>query len=94
MWRHVEYNELALEERSSEALISPSNPEVETIRLEHYARLRRAMECLTERQYEYLLLRAEGLKLREIAEIEGVSVQSVAEVCARAMDRLARLSNE
>jgi transcriptional regulator len=51
------------------------------------------MVQLTERQYQYLLLRTEGLKLREIADIFEVTVQSVAEVCTRAMDHLGRSMN-
>jgi transcriptional regulator len=52
------------------------------------------MAQLTERQTKFLLLRAEGLKLREIAEMYGLTVQSVAESCERAMDRLGRLTHE
>jgi DNA-binding CsgD family transcriptional regulator len=52
------------------------------------------MARLTKRQYQYMLLRAEGMKLREIAELYGVAVASVAEACGRAMETLGRLSHE
>jgi DNA-binding CsgD family transcriptional regulator len=49
---------------------------------------------LTQRQFEYLLLRAEGLKLGEIAQMFEVTVQTVAESCARAIERLGRVTHE
>jgi RNA polymerase sigma-70 factor (ECF subfamily) len=52
--------------------------------------LRQAMDCLTARQTEYVLLRSEGLTYREIAEMHGVSLGTVAEVCGRAMKKLSR----
>ena len=71
--------------------LDPESAMLERERLDH---VRSVMACLTERQSEYLNLRAEGLKLREIAEIYGVTVQSVAEVCARAIERLGKLTHE
>ena len=55
---------------------------------------RAAFSRLTTRQCEYLNLRAEGLKLREIAELHGVTIQSVAETCARAIEALGKMTNE
>jgi RNA polymerase sigma-70 factor (ECF subfamily) len=70
------------------------NPEAAMLLSERAERLRVAMAQLTARQSEILHLRAEGLKLREVAELLGISLQSVSEVCARAMDRIGRLVNE
>ena len=70
------------------------NPESRLVQQEQLEALRAAMAQLTERQTKFLLLRAEGLKLREIAEMYGLTVQSVAESCERAMDRLGRLTHE
>lgn len=71
-----------------------ATPETELLKNERASRLQKAMLQLTQRQYQYLILRTEGLKLREIAEIFGVSVQSVAEACTRAIDHLGRVLND
>jgi len=70
------------------------NPEIRMVRQEQLLALRTALAQLTDRQSRFLLLRAEGLKLREIAELYGVTVQSVAESCERAINRLGRLTHE
>jgi RNA polymerase sigma-70 factor, ECF subfamily len=70
------------------------NPEAALLLNEKAERLRAALAQLTDRQSEILHLRAEGLKLREVAELLGISLQSVSEVCARAMDRVGRFVNE
>jgi RNA polymerase sigma-70 factor (ECF subfamily) len=70
------------------------NPEAQAAEHEQLDRVRRAMSQLSARQREYLLLRAEGMKLREIAELYGTALQSVAESCARAMEKLGRLIHE
>src|SRR5262249_42508528 len=65
-------------------------PELSLLERERTEQVRTAMAGLTPRQHEYLLLRAEGMKLREIAKLYGVAIQSVAESCARAIERLGR----
>jgi RNA polymerase sigma-70 factor, ECF subfamily len=70
------------------------DPETAMLEREKLDRVRSAMSRLTERQAEYLHLRAEGLKLREIADLYGVAVQSVAEACSRAVERLAEVAHE
>ena len=70
------------------------DPEASLLLEERTERLRQAMDRLTERQCAYLHLRAEGLKLREIAELYGVSVQAVAEASARAIHLLGRMADE
>lgn len=72
------------------------DPDAETqiIEREKLARIQKAISNLAPRQYQYLLLRAEGLKLREIAEIFRVTVQTVSESCAKAMLELGRLGDE
>lgn len=69
-------------------------PETAILHNERVEQLRAAMGQLTDRQYQCLLLRAEGLKLREIAQMFGVSTASVAESCGRAMDKLGKLQHE
>jgi RNA polymerase sigma factor (sigma-70 family) len=75
--------------------VEPSaTPEAQLLESERLQILTKAMKQLTDRQYQYLLLRTEGLKLKEIAELFDVTAQSVAETCARAMTRIEALLNE
>jgi len=68
--------------------------EAQVIANEEHARIQKAISKLAPRQYQYLLLRAEGLKLREIAEMFRVTVQTVSESCAKAMLELGRQTDE
>jgi RNA polymerase sigma-70 factor (ECF subfamily) len=68
--------------------------EAELLKQERLAQFHEAIGSLTPQQSRYLLLRTEGLKLREIADLHGVTVQTVAEVCARALDRLGRIKRD
>lgn len=68
-------------------------PETELLDQERFARLRNAVGELTETQYQYLALRAEGLKFREISDLYGVSVGSVFDACSRALKKLGKLTN-
>lgn len=76
------------------AVDTAPDPELAVLKRERYRQIQDALSGLTERQYQYLLLRVQGLKLREIAEIHGVTVQSVAKACARAIEHLGRISDE
>jgi RNA polymerase sigma-70 factor (ECF subfamily) len=70
-------------------------PERELARGEEIQRVRRALEGLSRRDGEMLLLRQEGFSYREIAEVAGVSHRSVGTILARALQRFAaELSNE
>lgn len=71
-----------------------ASPERAMIDQERFSQLRQAIEGLPERQRRYVLLRSEGMTLRMIAELHGVTVQSVAETCARAIERLGRITRE
>lgn len=68
--------------------------EAQIIAREEQVRVQKAISRLAPRQYQYLLLRAEGLKLREIAAMFRVTVQTVSESCAKAMLELGRLGDE
>ena len=52
------------------------------------ARVQTAMSSLSEQQKQCLFLRAEGFRYREIAEILGVSISTVAESLRRAIRKL------
>lgn len=85
---------IAAEEQGTGGADPRPNPEIALLLNERAERLRAALAQLTQRQSEILHLRAEGLKLREIAELFGITLQSVSEMCARAMYRVGRFVNE
>ncbi len=58
---------------------------------ERIRQLRQAMEHLTPAQKEALMLRTQGLKYREIAEILNLSVSTVGEDIQRGLERLKEL---
>jgi RNA polymerase sigma-70 factor (ECF subfamily) len=58
-------------------------------RAEEVARVRSAMQVLSHRDREMLLLRQEGFSYREIADVAGVSPRSVGTILARALQRFA-----
>ena len=69
------------------------NPEEILIRKERMARTHAAISTLSERQKQCLYLRAEGFRYREIAELLGVTVSTVAELLHRAITKLTKESN-
>jgi RNA polymerase sigma factor (sigma-70 family) len=70
------------------------DPEARLLTLERHRQVKESFRSLSPQQYQYLLLRLEGLKLREIAQIFGVSVQTVSESCAKAMLKFGKASDE
>jgi RNA polymerase sigma-70 factor (ECF subfamily) len=58
---------------------------------EQMRRLRQAMEQLTPAQKDALLLRTQGLKYREIADVLSLSVSTVGENIQRGLERLKEL---
>lgn len=64
--------------------------EAAALRQERRAGLERAFQALTPLQIQYLHLRADGLRHREIAEIYGVAVSSVVDAVRRALERLGK----
>jgi RNA polymerase sigma factor (sigma-70 family) len=65
-------------------------PEEDLARAETIKRVRKGLECLSERDRRMLLLRQEGFSYKEIAEISGISHRSVGTILARALQRFAR----
>jgi RNA polymerase sigma-70 factor, ECF subfamily len=74
--------------------VAPDNPERKLLDAERRLRVDRAIADLSPQQRQCLLLRAEGLRYREIAETIGVSVSSVAEFLRRAVAKLKRIAHE
>ncbi len=65
-----------------------NGPEYGALSRERAERLRSAIEELPEQQRECMLLRASGLRYREIAEIMGINTASVGSLVHRAVARL------
>jgi RNA polymerase sigma-70 factor, ECF subfamily len=65
-----------------------ASPEQELLAQERTVRLRRAMDELSAAQRQCLVLRAEGLKYREIAEVLSISVSTVGENVQRGLEKL------
>lgn len=70
------------------------DPEQAVLRNERIRGIQTAIRALPRRQQECLHLRAQGLRYREIAEVLGIGVSSVAESLQRAMATLARSRDE
>lgn len=68
-------------------------PERELLTKEKFRQLRTAIRSLTEAERECLLLRAEGLRYREIGEVLGIAMSTVADSVDRAIRKLAEKCN-
>lgn len=70
----------------------PADPEELAARNQLDARLRAVVRALPELERNCLVLRAEGLRYREIAETLSVSLGSVANAMARALEKLSSVA--
>ncbi len=70
-----------------------STPEQAVLKKEKFRRLERAIHSLPESERECLLLRAQGLRYREIGEVLGMATSTTAETVARAIEKLAEKCN-
>ena len=66
-----------------------SNPESRFLKKERQVRLVAAMKTLSETERECLLLRAEGLRYREIGDVLSLPVSTVADMVERCIKKLA-----
>ena len=73
----------------AEAGVSLATPpaDAETSRARAIARVRAALDALDERERRMLLMREEGFRYREIADVVGVAPGSVGTLLARALAR-------
>lgn len=62
--------------------------EAEVLAAERIRRVREAMDQLSAAQRECLVLRTQGLKYREIADVLNISISSVAENVRRGLEKL------
>src|SRR5215510_13661938 len=68
------------------------NPEQRALQRERLRRLHQALQWLSSQERQCLLLRAEGLRYREIGEILGVGTSTVGEFFHRALRKLMKIN--
>jgi RNA polymerase sigma-70 factor, ECF subfamily len=73
----------------TESVLDETTPEHVVLEAEKFRRLAGAMESLTEAEQECLLLRAAGLRYREIGEALGMATSTVGDTVERAIRKLA-----
>ena len=66
-----------------------TNPEQELVRTERQQRLLNVLRALPNQDRRCLFLRAEGLRYRQIAEVMGISLGTVANSLARSIAKMA-----
>ena len=76
-----------------DTIADESTPESAVLEREKFLQLRKAIGLLTEAERECLLLRAGGLRYREIGEVLGVPTSTVADTVDRAIRKLAERCN-
>lgn len=76
-----------------ESITDRETPERAVLKKEKFQRLAKAMKLLTEGERECLLLRAGGLRYREISEVLGISPSTVGDTVERAIKKLAEMCN-
>lgn len=80
-------------EPSTKLLSDEATPERALLEKEKFQRLSVAIRTLTESERECLLLRATGLRYREIGEVLGIATSTVADTVDRAIKKLAEKCN-
>jgi RNA polymerase sigma-70 factor (ECF subfamily) len=76
-----------------DARLDEANPERVVLEKEKFRRLGEAIGLLTDSERECLLLRAEGLRYREISEVLGIPTSTVGDTIERAIRKLAEKCN-
>jgi RNA polymerase sigma-70 factor (ECF subfamily) len=74
-------------------MLNESTPEHAVLKKEKLRQLSSAIRTLTEAERECLLLRAEGLRYREIGEVLEMATSTVADTVDRAVKKLAEKCN-
>jgi RNA polymerase sigma-70 factor (ECF subfamily) len=76
-----------------EAASSEATPEQTLLERERFTRMDKAVRTLAVQERECLMLRAEGLRYREIGEVLGIPTSTVADLVDRAIKKLAEKCN-
>jgi RNA polymerase sigma-70 factor, ECF subfamily len=77
----------------AEALSHEATPEQAVLEKERFRQLGRAIRLLADSERECLLLRAAGLRYREIGEVLAIPTSTVADIVDRAIKKLAEKCN-
>jgi RNA polymerase sigma-70 factor (ECF subfamily) len=77
----------------ADAMVHEATPELAVLEKEKFRRLRSAVRLLTEPERECLLLRAGGLRYREIGDILEMAPSTVGDTVERAIQKLAEKCN-
>jgi len=80
-------------DRDMEWLTDKATPEEWLLEKEKFSRLAAAIRILTDPERECLLLRAGGLRYREIGEVLGMATSTVGDTVERAIKKLAEKCN-
>jgi RNA polymerase sigma-70 factor, ECF subfamily len=80
-------------EQGMDSMADEATPERLVLEKEKFQRLRKAIQLLTESERECLLLRAGGLRYREIGEVLGIPTSTVGDTVERAVKKLAEKCN-
>jgi RNA polymerase sigma-70 factor, ECF subfamily len=79
--------------QARESILDEATPERVLLEKEKYQRLAIAIRMLSDVERDCLLLRANGLRYREIGEVLGIATSTVADVVERAVKKLAEKCN-
>lgn len=90
-WHHRHVDRLDDRPDAAEASDPGATPEQRVLQNERLSLVRTALGALPERQRRCLHLRAQGLRYREIAEVLGVSLTTVADLVRDGLTRLERV---
>lgn len=82
-----------LDDAGVESALDEATPERVLLEKEKFQRLGTAIRTLTGAERECLLLRANGLRYREIGEVLGIATSTVADTVERAVKKLAEKCN-
>jgi RNA polymerase sigma-70 factor (ECF subfamily) len=77
----------------ADAMRDDATPEREALKKEKFRRLARELRLLSPVERECLLLRANGLRYREIGEVLGIPTSTVGDTVERAVKKLAEKCN-
>jgi len=88
---HRRFGELL--EGEMDFLADDATPEQRVLEKERFRRLAAGIRMLTESERECLLLRAGGLRYREIGEVLGIATSTVGDTVERAIKKLAEKCN-
>ena len=75
------------------SVLDDATPEQAVIEKEKFRQLSKAIRLLTEPERECILLRAGGLRYREIGDVLGIATSTVADTVDRAIRKLAEKCN-